>query len=255
VSLLTAGCTATLAPTTSEFGQAPFAPFSREAVVAIALREWRLFGSRYDDRSVCPDDRPPNPDPPERAEGLWQRVGEYRRLGLGSRHPHRAWTGKHDGRGHEYSPEEDARYAWSAAFVSYVMRVAGAGDGFPYDDLHATYIDAAARAARGEWPGGMLVAMRPEYHPPAPGDLVCAGRAWAERLRFDDLPAGRFPSHCMIVVEVQPEALLVVGGNVDDAVTLTRLPISTVGTLVRLDGSSVDRCAFWFVVLAVQYER
>ena len=46
------------------FARIPYQPFSRDAVVAIALREWRLFGSPVDDdppgsyRPATPDDKP-----------------------------------------------------------------------------------------------------------------------------------------------------------------------------------------------------
>ena len=46
----------------------------------------------------------------------------------------------------------------------------------------------------------------------------------------------------------------VVGGNVADAVTLTRIPTTEGGLLVDPDGRSLDRCAYWFVVLAIQYD-
>ena len=58
------------------FSRVPYQRFSRAAAVAIAMREWRLFGS-----SVNDDDHL-NWDKPERNEGLWQRVGEYWWLGL-----------------------------------------------------------------------------------------------------------------------------------------------------------------------------
>lgn len=251
---LVAGCARARVAATPDFLLQPFAPFARAAVVEIALREWRLFGERYDDRSSCPPKDAPNPDPAERRDGLWQRVAEYRWLGLDAGHPRRGGTGKHDARGREYPPEADDTYAWSAAFVSYVMRIAGAGDRFPYDDVHATYINEAARAARGEVPVRAVVAMRPEAYVPVRGDLICTGRDRAEWLRFDDLPTRKFPSHCGIVVDVLPEALLVVGGNVGDAVTMTRVPTMPAGFLVRADGTAVDGCASWFVVLAVQYD-
>ncbi len=84
--LLLAGC-ATPSPTPAsvvtrqvhvpEFASKPYAPFTRADVVAIALREWRLFGQPIDDDP--PDTRPPPPPElkPERMAGLWQRVGEY----------------------------------------------------------------------------------------------------------------------------------------------------------------------------------
>ena len=86
------------------------------------------------------------------------------------------------------------------------------------------------------------------------GGIRCTGREAAERLRFDDLPARKFPSHCGLVVDVVPDALLVVGGNVADAVTMTRVPTTPGGFLVWADGTVVDGCASWFVVLAVHYD-
>ena len=78
------------------FARVPYEPISREAVVAIALREWRLFGQPVDDDP--PGTRPPPApeDKPEREHGLWQRVGEYWWLGLNAGAPEAGWTGKHD---------------------------------------------------------------------------------------------------------------------------------------------------------------
>jgi hypothetical protein len=254
IVVLSAGCAPRIVGWGPDFARKPFAPFSRDAAIAIALREWRLFGSRYDDRRQCPPTASPTDDKPERQEGLWQRVGEYRWLGLPPGHPHRSWTGKHDEHGTVYPPERDGTYAWSAAFVSYVMRMAGARDLFPYDDTHATYINQAARAALGREQVRAAVAMRPDAYAPQPGDLICAGRDEAVGLRFDDLPTSTFPGHCAIVVAVESGALLVVGGNVADAVTLTRIPTTASGMLIDADGRSLDPCAYWFVVLAMQYE-
>ena len=114
------------------FARIPYEPFSRDAVVAIALREWRLFGSPVDDdppgsyRPAMPDDKP------ERQQGLWQRIGEYWWLAMNAGAPEAAWTGRHDANGVVFPASEDGTYAWSAAFVSYVMRIAGAGAHFPY---------------------------------------------------------------------------------------------------------------------------
>ena len=63
----------------------------------------------------------------ERLEGLWQRVGEYWWLGLPMGADEQGLTGKHDQNGAVFPPEQDGTFAWSAAFVSYVMRTAGAG--------------------------------------------------------------------------------------------------------------------------------
>ena len=108
-----AGCAAanTAVP---DFAARPFVPFNREDAVAIALREWRLFGSL--------SDLPGSPEPaaakPERAPGLWERVGEYWWLGLGGNGREARWTGRHDESGRVFPAFDDERYAWSAAFIS-----------------------------------------------------------------------------------------------------------------------------------------
>ncbi len=208
------------------FARTPYEAFSRQAVVAIALREWRAFGS--------PIAEEPPVDKPERAEGLWQRVGEYWWLGLDAGDAAAAWTGKHDGRGRVFPPEQDETYAWSAAFVSYVMRMAGAGAGFPYAAAHDAYIHDAVQPDR-QW---VIAAERPERYAPRPGDLICTGRGESAALRFDDLAhTPLFKAHCDIVVATgDPSGLSVVGGNVSDAVTLRHVPVTQDGHLSPTGG-------------------
>ena len=175
------------------FAKLPYEPISRISVVAVALREWRLFGAPVDDD---PPANRPNPAPdakPEREDGLWQRVGEYWWLGVNAGSPEAAWTGKHDEHGVVFPANVDGNYAWSAAFVSYVMRIAGAASKFPYSPNHSGYIDIAKQMAIGEASGWIITAERPESYAPLPGDLICLGRGPARSLRYDDLPAGSFP--------------------------------------------------------------
>lgn len=225
----------------------PYEPFSRAAVVAIALREWRLFGSPVDDD---PPGTRPEPAPeakPERIEGLWQRVGEYWWLGLDPEALEARWTGKHDENGAVFPAADDGDFAWSAAFISYVMRIAGAGAAFPYDRAHHVYIDAA-RTGRT----ALLTAERPEAYAPQPGDLICASRG-AKVIRYDMLPAGPFTAHCDIVVTAEQGQLGVIGGNVDDAVTLKHVPVTADGKLASPGGALLDTRYKWFVVLRVNY--
>lgn len=234
------------------FATRPYEPFSTQAVVAIALREWRLFGQPVDDDP--PGTRPPPApgDKPERQPGLWQRVGEYWWLGLNAGDPDSAWTGKHDASGRVFPATEDGEYAWSAAFVSYVMRIAGAGPYFPYAADHADYINAAARMAGNASTSWVVNAERPEAYAPQPGDLICTGRGAAGSLRFDDLPAGHFPAHCDIVVDTTvPGQVAVIGGNVDDAVTMKHVPVTAEGRLATPDGVVLDTRYPWMVVLRV----
>ncbi len=259
VSFLLAACAApppTPPGPVPAFAAKPFAPFNRADTVAIALREWRLFGAKTDDEP--PEARNPSPAPqdkPERQPGLWQRVGEYWWIGLavapGAPVPHEEfWTGKHDAAGQVFPAEEDGRYAWSAAFISYVMRIAGAGSRFPYSANHATYVNAAASGT-----SPILQAQPPERYAPRAGDLICFGRYKAQALKFADLPTSYiWPGHCSIVVDVQPGMLGVVGGNVDDAVTMSHVPVTDAGMLATQDGATVDQRYPWFVVLRVLYD-
>jgi hypothetical protein len=234
----------------------PYEPFTRADAVAIALREWRLFGQPVQDRpggdEQAGDEAPAGASKPERLPGLWQRVGEYWWLGLDAdQTPENAWTGKHDAQGRVFPPEQDGRFAWSAAFVSYVMRIAGAGARFPYSASHADYINAARRGDAA-W---AVRAERPAAYAPLPGDLICFGRGLDRDLGFDDLPAGRFPGHCDIVVETGLGVLTVIGGNVDDAVTLKHVPTTPDGRLADASGAVIDQRYPWFVVIRVLYDR
>ncbi len=135
------------------------------------------------------------------------------------------------------------------------MRVAGAGDRFPYSATHADYINVAKDVTDGKASGPAVSAQRPDRYPPQPGDLICLGRGASRGLTYDDLPAGSFPGHCDIVVASDFEALSVVGGNVDDAVTMKHVPVTAAGLLQDPGGEVVDTRYPWFVALKVAYDR
>ena len=214
-------------------------------MVAITLREWRLFGAKVNDD---PPDKPRLAGAKdERAPGLWQRVGEYWWLGQDAGRQETSWTGQHDGSGAVFSPETDGKHAWSAAFVSYVMRMGGAGKRFPYAASHWVYIDAAVQGSNG-----LFAAERPERAVPRPGDLICLGRGADASLLFEELPAGPYLSHCDIVVAAASEQLSVVGGNVDDAVTMKHVPVTPEGHLASSDGVVLDKRYNWMVVLSLR---
>jgi hypothetical protein len=230
------------------FARAPWEPFSRSAAVAIALREWRAFGQPFDAPGV------PETEDKEREQGLWQQIGEYWWLGLDRRWIEQRWTGIHDQYGHVFPASANGDYAWSAAFIDYVMRMAGADDHFPYAPNHATYIDAARRHTRGEAPNVWLDAYPLPSYAPLPGDLICAWRG-RQPVTYADLPTpAPFPGHCDIVVGRQPGSLQVIGGNVQDAVTMKNVAVTPQGTLAGPDGSPVDDQMHWFVVLQVLYQ-
>jgi hypothetical protein len=230
-----------------DFVSKPYEPLSRAAVVAIAQREWRLFGSPVDDDKPGTRPEPAPQDKPERRDGFWQRIGEYWWLGLNPDALETSWTGKHDEFGVAFPAADDGDFAWSAAFISYVFRIAGAGSAFPYDRAHHVYIDAARTGATK-----LLAAEKLDAYAPQQGDLICASRG-AKSVRYDMLPAGPFTAHCDIVVATTPGQISVIGGNVDDAVTLKHVPVTPDGKLARADGTVLDTRFRWFVVVRVNY--
>lgn len=238
-----------------QFARKRYAPFSRADAVAIAMGEWRLFGQPVDDDPPGTHPKAPPELMPERAPGLWQRVGEYWWVSQDPSDKTSQWTGKHDELGTEFPAEQDGNFAWSAAFISYIMRIDGAGGRFPYSPNHADYINIARQMSLGQVSGYVLTAERIESYAPQLGDLICTGRGRSAHLRFDDLPAGPFFSHCDIVVQTSPQSLSVIGGNVDDAVTMKHVPTTPDGKLGGPDGLPVDGRYNWFVVLRILYDQ
>lgn len=178
-------------------------------LVENALAEWNFFeqGKRVEDG-----------DPQFRRIGTyWQAVGENfdgRTLIPGSK------------------PGELINPAWSAAFISYIVRISGGGDRFLYAQAHAVYVQDFVTGH----PGGLYEAMRPEHYAPQPGDLVHAGREGAKRFDFDAARAAfkadkRYASHSDLVVEVNGGIAITIGGNVGQSVSKKRLKLNADGTL------------------------
>ena len=235
-----------------------YEPFSRQEVVAIALREWRLFG-----QPVADDDPVTRPEPTsaavkaERMPGLWERVGEYWWIGMNPSMKESSYTGKHSSNGQVFDFRGDTYYAWSAAFISYVMRIAGANERFPYSPNHSTYINAAAS---NESP--ILRSQNPASYAPQLGDMICTARGKSRyTIRYNSLPTSYgFPAHCGIVVATQQmgqpfgRQISIIGGNVEDAVALTHVPVDTNGMLADSQGNSYDSRYPWCTVLQVIYD-
>jgi hypothetical protein len=237
------------------FARIPYERFTRADAIAIAEQEWRLFGQPVNDSPPQPEDAAPTAeDYPERAPGLWERVGEYWWLGQNADRPESAWTGMHNERGDLIEARRDDDYAWSAAFISYVMRTAGAGARFPYAPSHSTYINIAKEMKLGRSTGWIIVAERLEEYAPVPGDLVCYSRE-KRPVKYEQLPRGHFAGHCDIVVGRGDGQISVIGGNVFHAVTMKHVPVTADGRLSDAGGRVLDTRYHWFVALRVVYDR
>ncbi|MBV1798939.1 DUF2272 domain-containing protein [Siccirubricoccus sp. G192] len=126
--------------------------------------------------------------------------------------------------------------AWSAAFISAVVRRAGIPESdLPSSARHAHYIDAVLARAIADPQGARFHPYAPEDRAPRSGDLLCADRSpvplthWSMRLAEAGRPR---PMHCDVVVRNGPGVVEVVGGNVQDMVVLRRLPGDAVGRVL-----------------------
>lgn len=111
-------------------------------------------------------------------------------------------------------------HPWSAVFISWVMKQAGAGDQFPYSVLHSTYIvwarDNAKKQQQPLYAAYDLTDSLSAW--PEPGDLICMNR---KRNRFNmNTINTTCISHCDIVVKVNKEQgyIVSIGGNVGQTV-------------------------------------
>lgn len=135
---------------------------------------------------------------------------------------------------------------WSAAFVSWVMRQARV-PGFTASSRHLDYVRAAWRPAQRS--PYRLVA--PDDAVAATGDLLCYVRATTRVLGhrglLDRLQANdQLPMHCDIVVATAPGQMAwLVGGNVQQAVTLRMLRLDAQGRFADLPRreTSDPRCS------------
>lgn len=176
---------------------------------SIALDEWRRFGEQtYDIRG-----RATNVGHKEGETPYWQYVGEYWRYGVNND----TLTGR------------DHSVPWSAAFISWVMRTAGAGNRFHYSPQHSIYIFRAIKdLLQGKPDAGFYCYQLREWKPQV-GDLVC----WARRdgIDYQHQNGGDYPGHCDVVVEVGADQIQIVGGNVGDSVTKRPLELNDGGFL------------------------
>ena len=124
------------------------------------------------------------------------------------------------------SDEWQDDYAWSAAFTSWVMRVSGAGDSFPYSATHSEYI-IETTDNRFNKPKAKFKAYDITEKKPKPSDLVCRTRSGTIASYGDVVQGDKL--HCDIVTQVNKDSVIVVGGNLDDKVKSVELSLDSKG--------------------------
>lgn len=237
--LLLAGCAAqpqvaTVSPPLS------YPPAARERMIRLALNEWRDWGcvvTGLPAPSLATCERPGIPRP-ESAPENFPRVLAYWRIVPNAEGaiPNNRGLYAAALRGEATPTALWASPYWSAAFISWIMASAGVDTPeFKPDAAHSAYLDHLDALAAA-WPTlAPFLPRDPASYAPGAGDLVCRDRSrrplasWSERA----VERGQFrPMHCDIVVEVGAGVVELVGGNVSDSVTLTRLAADGAGRLV-----------------------
>lgn len=105
-------------------------------------------------------------------------------------------------------------FAWSAAFISYMVQLAGAGDTFRYSCRHSEYVHRVINAHLSKEKSAFL-GFRPEELSIESGDIVGMNRSDAAEIDYDwAAQHDHYTSHCDIVVRVSPDEITTIGGNV-----------------------------------------
>ncbi|MCA9776782.1 MAG: DUF2272 domain-containing protein [Candidatus Eremiobacteraeota bacterium] len=123
---------------------------------------------------------------------------------------------------------DDRSVPWSAAFISFAHRMAGAGEQFKAGPAHASYIRDSIMAKKEGRTDAAYLGHRSSERAPQVGDLI--GRARQGGVNYENQPSS-YKSHTDLVVEVGPGFVKMIGGNVADSVSLTTLGTDSKGFL------------------------
>jgi hypothetical protein len=104
--------------------------------------------------------------------------------------------------------------AWSASFISYLMKIAGAESDFKYSSSHSVYIRDAIKN-RKENNSKKFKAYKPNEVNIQVGDLVCYPRQ--SGINYDTTTA--YKSHCDLIISADQNNAVGVGGNVSNSVS------------------------------------
>jgi hypothetical protein len=257
--------------------------WARRRVVDVAVQEWAFFGmqtidaTRIEDRilpaGLVPDAINPKLPAP-RIERQFARVGTSESNDDLDTTIAGYWSSTPDGA--RVLAQQNAAWSapggnsvgwvqpWSAAFISWVMCEAGLGEmsQFYRSIAHREYIDQAIRARDGMDSEAAYVAYDAGEAQIEPGDLLCNARASADYRMVADRrrDIGQFaPTHCDIVVKIDERAqrILVIGGNVEQSVSLTILPLRRDGDAFPrpVDESIIDGARTVFAHLKLRADR
>ncbi|WP_187970098.1 DUF2272 domain-containing protein [Aquibium microcysteis] len=191
----------------------PTSPSGVTAYISELLRlcdqEWRFFGGQTYDLTG----NTTTIGHKEQEDGFAERIGVY-------------WK---DGADLSGINGTNTDWPWSAAFISWVSKTAGAGARFRYSSQHSVYISQAIRDRSTKREDAGYWCERLNERKPMVGDIVC----WAREtgVDYDHQKGGDYKSHCDVVVEVAGDKAWVIGGNIGNSVTRRPLALTAEGFL------------------------
>jgi hypothetical protein len=109
----------------------------------------------------------------------------------------------------------DASNAWSAAFISYVMKEAGVND-FPVNVNHVNYF----RKILNNEISSLVTKPMDRIDEIGIGDILCQCRGTGCSIDYNNFPTNAQPGHCDIVVKIEPGKIWTIGGNLGDTVKM-----------------------------------
>ena len=130
------------------------------------------------------------------------------------------------------NPTWQGEHPWSAAFISWIMKVSGAGRHFLYSDRHSDYVRDSIQQrelnSKAKFKGYMVDEIKPKVT-----DLVCKRRL-GSTATYENVPANT-PLHCDIITKVNKEDIEVIGGNINNKVDRANLNLDKDGYLNEQD--------------------
>ncbi|MGK7929648.1 MAG: DUF2272 domain-containing protein [Spirulina sp.] len=177
----------------------------------IAEREWEFFGKGTRKESE---------------EDFWQHISKYWREGVEINYVNTK------------AEVSSPNFPWSAVFISWVMKQAGAGDKFKYSARHSIYIRDAIKNRKNNVSDARFKGYKIDEMSPEVGDLVCAARE--DGVTYDTTTD--YKSHCDLVVAKRANEIDIIGGNVSNSVTRKTLKLDA-------QGKVKDTSRPWFAIV------
>jgi hypothetical protein len=133
-------------------------------------------------------------------------------------------------------PANVSKFAWSATFVSWCIKEAGAtAQEFTFSPAHAVFVRAAI--ANADTQTGVFRARPINLYAPAVGDLIHRNRSGGTVTYAQARTSSDYPSHSAIVVEIGEDQVgryaVTIGGNEHDSIRKTRVALNAAGMVAQ----------------------